>query len=612
MRNWNTKKYNAIRYFATVAMGGVLFIASCNESDDPTPPVEVSFATDLKLVGEYNGPQVVTLKLSAKARKNGSLSLSTSTANAESNLKFPETIDITEGTSFVQFPVYPVNNGQLDGTREVTFEISDPSSGFKLGQVTEMVVNVMDDESPAEANFTEATGAVDETDADGTEIEIMLSSPALVAGNLTVTLSSSSADYGTDYTIDPAPVASVITLPFDAGATSVSFTVFPVDNGEVDGIREVTFTLTSSSVDEVYLGEIIPEIDVAFGDDETPSKITFAAATSNLREGLSTGNQVVLNATPAAQGTASVTVTITGGTGVYGTDYTTDPAAVGGVINLDITTGQATGNIKIVPVANVRIATDKTVTFTITGASGSGEVGDSDLTHTVTINDDDIEYFNYGTDANADILAVTTNWARHSGTVGPAYTPSGLTFTGYAGDGVGGALAIANGSSGDVNYKFGEINSTQTVYVSFLVNLASAGTRDYFFHLGPNTIGTTFRARVYSTLNATGWNISFAKNSVISDNTATLLEFNKTYLVVLKYDFSTATTTDDVVSLYLYDNSVPASEPGTPLVSIANIGAADTSDPANIGSFAVRQGTNTPTGTIDGIRVSTSWNDLFN
>lgn len=611
MRNWNTKKYNAIRYFAAVAMGGVLFIASCNESDDPTPPVEVSFATDLKLVGEYNGPQVVTLKLSAKAKKNGSLTLSTSTANAESNLKFPETIDITEGTSFVQFPVYPVNNGQLDGTREVTFEISDPSSGFKLGEVTEMVVNVMDDESPAEANFTEATGAVDETDADGTEIEIMLSSPALVAGNLTVTLSSSSADYGTDYTTDPAPVASVITLPFDAGATSVSFTVLPVDNGEVDGIRGVTFTLTSSSVDEVYLGEIIPEIDVAFGDDETPSKITFAAASSNLREGFTTGNQVALTATPAAQGTASVTVTITGGTGVYGTDYTTDPAAVGGVISLDITTGQSTGNIKVVPVPNARIATDKTVTFTITGASGSGEVGDSDLTHTVTINDDDIEYFNYGTDANADLLLVTTNWARHSGTVGPGYATSGLTYTGYAGGGVGGAMTVANGGSGDVNYKFGSV--TETVYVSFLVNLSSAmAAEDYFFHVGPSTVGTTFRGRVFSRNNGAGWSLSLSKSSEANTDDATVLNFNQTYLVVMKYTFSTAATNDDVVSLYVYDTGVPATEPGTPIVTIANIGNTVTGDPADIGTVCVRQGTNTPTGTIDGIRVSTSWADLFN
>lgn len=223
-----------------------------------------------------------------------------------------------------------------------------------------------------------------------------------------------------------------------------------------------------------------------------------------------------------------------------------------------------------------------------------------------------VENFDYGASDNADITVATSNWARHGGTQGPAYSAAGLSYTGYASSGIGGSLSFTRGSSGvndgDVNRTFTEVNTTGIVYFSFLVQLDSArSTADYFFHIGQTSIGTTFRGRVFARTNDAGWSLGLSKSSETRTDDNTVLSFGQTYLMVLKYSFNTTSTSDDEVTLYCYSSGVPASEPGTPLVTIGPLGSGTTSDPSNIGSVAIRQGTNTPSGRIDGIRVGTNW-----
>ena len=227
------------------------------------------------------------------------------------------------------------------------------------------------------------------------------------------------------------------------------------------------------------------------------------------------------------------------------------------------------------------------------------------------------ENFDYGTVANPDLLAVTTNWVRHNGAQGPAYITTSLSYPSYLSSGVGGSVSFTNGGSGvndgDVNRSLpAPVTTDNNVYSAFLLNLASAlPTADYFFHVGPSPIGTTFRGRVFARSNGAGWSLGLSKSTETRVDDNTVLNFNQTYLVVLKYSFSTALATDDVVTLYLYDTGYPTTEPGSPIVTVGPTGAGTGSDPANIGTIAIRQGSNTPTANIDGIRVSTSWSEIF-
>lgn len=232
------------------------------------------------------------------------------------------------------------------------------------------------------------------------------------------------------------------------------------------------------------------------------------------------------------------------------------------------------------------------------------------------------ENFDYGSTANSNITLVTQNWARHSGAQGPQYVYPGLSYTSYPSTNVGGALSFTNGSSGnndgDVNRQTSTfISSTSVVYASFLLNLTSAkvynNAGDYFFHLGPAILSTTFRGRVYVMSNGNGFSFGLSKSSgpEVPVYSNTVLNFNQTYLVVLKYSFNASATTDDEVTLYVYSSGVPTSEPGNPDVTIGPTGTGSSADPTDIGTVAIRQGSNTPTGTIDGIRAADSWTALL-
>lgn len=223
------------------------------------------------------------------------------------------------------------------------------------------------------------------------------------------------------------------------------------------------------------------------------------------------------------------------------------------------------------------------------------------------------ENFDYGATANGDILAVTTNWVRHSGSAGPNYLNTSLTFTGYPSSGVGGAINPAFGSSGNSDGDINRLLSTNVttasnVYVSFLLNVTAAkSTADYFFHLGQAVIATTFRGKIFAKTSNTGYLLGICKASEAAVYGTTDLVFGQTYLVVLKYSYNPAAADDDLVSLSIYQNNMPTSEASTALTTIGPVGAATTGDPTDIGVVAVRQGSNTPTSTIDGIRVSTNW-----
>lgn len=202
---------------------------------------------------------------------------------------------------------------------------------------------------------------------------------------------------------------------------------------------------------------------------------------------------------------------------------------------------------------------------------------------------------------------------------------SGLTYPAYLGSGIGNALPIAN--TGQDAYVNITPQTSGTVYASILVNFSatnfggtgnSAYAGDYFFHLTQGLItSNAFFSRVF-VRSADNGNIAFgiSKTSVSSAPYRptfgdSIYSLNTTYLLVAKYKFNATTTTDDEVSLFVFSApNLPSSEPVTP-----NVGpiTSDQTDAVDLSIVNLRQGTSTsaPTGIIDGIRVSTKWNDVL-
>lgn len=203
-------------------------------------------------------------------------------------------------------------------------------------------------------------------------------------------------------------------------------------------------------------------------------------------------------------------------------------------------------------------------------------------------------------------------WTHFSGSANPILVVSpGLTFTGYALSGIGNAAKVFN--FGNDNYKdFTAPETAGSVYVAFMVKIDSAKTGDYFLAFLPSTSTTNFNCRVYAKDSVGSILFGVSKNSASGGPivySTTLFNYNTTYVVIAKYKFVNGTTTDDEVSLFVFNSAIPGTEPGTPTVGPITGTATDAVD---LGRVALRQGTSSssPIITVDGIRVGKTWANL--
>ena len=197
-------------------------------------------------------------------------------------------------------------------------------------------------------------------------------------------------------------------------------------------------------------------------------------------------------------------------------------------------------------------------------------------------------------------------------------TAPGLDYTGYQMPGVGNATTLAN--TGQDLYKPLSSNvSSGSLYSFFIVKVDTArivaGGGDYFFGYLPSTSTTNYTCRVYIRKSVTLSNtfaFGITKNAISggailwSDSIYTL---GAKYLVCAKYTFLTGTTNDDLVSLFVFSSGVPSTEPAPTLGPVTST----TTDVANIGRFALRQGLAT-TGAnlvLDEIYAGTDWTTLL-
>lgn len=206
------------------------------------------------------------------------------------------------------------------------------------------------------------------------------------------------------------------------------------------------------------------------------------------------------------------------------------------------------------------------------------------------------ENFDYGA-TSGNLTDVTGNWTIHSGTTNPVqYVPTSLSMPSYASSGIGGSATFAV-SGIDVNRTFAE-QSTGDLYYAALVNLSSAtATGEYFLHFKDATTG--FRGRLFAKDGSGSLLFGIASsNDIAPQYGATSFNYNTTYLAVVKFNLDSRNS-----ALYVLDACV-GTEPGTPLAT-----STSASPIIVLSAIAIRQGTNSPAGTVDGIRVATTWAD---
>ncbi len=233
------------------------------------------------------------------------------------------------------------------------------------------------------------------------------------------------------------------------------------------------------------------------------------------------------------------------------------------------------------------------------------------------------ENFDYGCMDAADIsttLAFPT-WSFQSDGADPLkYSATGLSYTGYASSSIGGSAQYQGGGDDDIKREIKYADNTfpapgnpnnpnNNLFVSFLINMTGLGTSDYFVSLQDGS--NNFYGRMYARSSGSGYQIGIVKfNGTIQ--WSSVLDHNKTYLLVLKNEFVVGTV-NDVLKLWIIESGVPVSES---LAGSATLQAiTNDTDPApatgsSIKNFILRQ-TGKENGFVDGIRVATSWESLF-
>ncbi|MBE0675525.1 MAG: T9SS type A sorting domain-containing protein [Bacteroidales bacterium] len=240
-------------------------------------------------------------------------------------------------------------------------------------------------------------------------------------------------------------------------------------------------------------------------------------------------------------------------------------------------------------------------TVLLTGATASGQ--------TTLL----VENFDYP----VGTILTTQNWLAHSsgGTNPVLVTSPGLQFTGYIGSAIGLAAGV-NNTGEDINKRFDPQSAAGPVYAAFLVRASAsvvpgvdgADPRPYFFHFFDPDLSTSHRGRVFiANGTQTGkMNVGLSFNGNAAQTTMpTDLNFNETYLFVLKYTIVDGTLNDNV-SLYVFPAGTDfVSEPATP--TLGPVSTTSTSGDITVVGVALRQFNAEQRITVDGIRVSREW-----
>jgi hypothetical protein len=294
---------------------------------------------------------------------------------------------------------------------------------------------------------------------------------------------------------------------------------------------------------------------------------------------------------------ASSTATIDAAAGtspVWTIGGTTSISAVAGTATYTDITGTGSGVV------------GATIVFSSTGLTSVTSAGFNMPCEAATL--PYVEDFSY----TSGSLLTNNCWVAHSGTGSNNLTVASASPISYAGYPSGGSNYVAMANTGqDVNKAFTSQNSG-SVYVGFLANASAVLTGDYFAHfcVTSGSSAATFIGRIFAKTDGAGaikFGVSKTSSTTVNYSTSSYA-LNTTHLIVLKYTFSTGTTTDDNVELFI-DPTISSTEPAATLTFTDNT----STDATALTGFCLRQGTasSAPTLGIDGIRLATSWADIM-
>ena len=457
---------------------------------------------------------------------------------------------------------------------------------------------------PTKVSFSSTTVSIGKSMVQAVPIGLVLARPLEKPGSITIQrVAAETTAANNEFSTNLAFTGETLTIDLPLGTSTVAFSLTSKHNFDAD--KTVAFKIiaatggailneTNTSVIVTLRGDLYidPAMSVSLASLPDFGNVTVNTLSTAKSYTLTGANLTNVPITIAASANFKVSLN--------NVDF------VSSITNtFTATTTSATVYVKFNPATTVNQNLTGTITHTAAGLANivvnvSGvETGNIPYVAEVPILN---ENFNYG--ASTDFLArLSTDWLAYSapGSIPVTYLPQGLSFTRYAGSGVGGSVTIDHGdfSREDVAKTFAS-KTTGIIYTSVLVNLSKAGDGDFFF--ATRDAGGSFFNRLYAKDGGNGTlSLGLGKNATVGYATSNY-KYNTTYLIVTKYDFTTK-----ISSMYVFDGTFPDVEPTTPTV----VSLATGTSPANLTDVSIRQSDGVLSAGIDGIRIATTWRGVL-
>lgn len=154
---------------------------------------------------------------------------------------------VSQGCTEIFFRVRPVNNGVIDGNKNLFITVDAVSSGLRVGSNRNLSLSVLDDESPVNVNFMMNMGSIRENATQSQPIVILLANAAPADGSIEINFIASQLTYGVHFITEPAVQNGKIVIPVGIGEARAFFKVIPINNQLVNGDHQIQFIMSKAT-----------------------------------------------------------------------------------------------------------------------------------------------------------------------------------------------------------------------------------------------------------------------------------------------------------------------------------------------------------------------------
>lgn len=349
------------------------------DNDFALPTLSFQLPTSVT-VGENGGSVVATVLLGSPNANATSvdIQLKAATATAGSDFTFAnQTITFPANSATpinVTIPI--INNCIPEASENFQIVLRNATNSAAIGADSVFNTIISDDDATPTVSFT--PGNVNTNEAAGVfNLNVNISTPNCDTTKVTVSLTGGSAVSGIDYTATLPTV--VVFPPMFTGTKQVPINL--INDLLPETLDSLLFSL-SNPTNGAVLGTTAKKLFI-FDNDTAKLNFTNAAQTVAENVGAVTVPVTLTNGGPT---TITVDVSVTGGSAIFGSDFT------GGTQTLTFPTGTTTQNATFTIIDDATVESTETIILGLSNVTGGGilAAAGAQNVYTITITDNDV------------------------------------------------------------------------------------------------------------------------------------------------------------------------------------------------------------------------------